>query len=120
MAERGRKFAGVVDGSFVRWGFTFAPAETGTTLTEAWEFLPGGIAIFEEKCGEQAQAQSTHIPLHSLLQRIDEVPDGQLWVHCASGYRASITASLLDRAGYHVVLVDDDYATAVKRGLATA
>jgi rhodanese-related sulfurtransferase len=30
-------------------------------------------------------------------------------VHCASGYRASIATSLLDRAGHDVVLVDDDF-----------
>ena len=61
---------------------------------------------------------STHIPLHSLLQRLSEVPDGQLWVHCAAGFRASIAASLLDRAGHNVILVDDDFSNAVESGLA--
>jgi hypothetical protein len=56
-AERGHEFAWVVGGSFVRWGFIFAPAEVGTTLTESWEFLPGGIAMFEEKYGDDAGAQ---------------------------------------------------------------
>ena len=56
-AERGREFAWVVGGSFVRWGFGLAAAETGTTLTESWEFLPGGIAMFEEKFGDEAHAQ---------------------------------------------------------------
>jgi len=56
-AERGHEFAWVVGGSFVRWGFRFAPAEAGTTLTESWEFLPGGIAMFEEKYGDDAGAQ---------------------------------------------------------------
>jgi hydroxyacylglutathione hydrolase len=55
---------------------------------------------------------SLHIPLHELLSRLDELPDARLWVHCASGYRASIAASLLDRAGHDVVLIDDDYANA--------
>ncbi|MGH3812337.1 MAG: rhodanese-like domain-containing protein, partial [Pseudonocardiaceae bacterium] len=41
---------------------------------------------------------SVHVPLHSLLERLDEVPDAQLWVHCATGVRASIAASLLDLA----------------------
>ena len=35
-----------------------------------------------------------------------------MWVHCASGYRASIAASLLDRTGRQVVLVDDDFDNA--------
>lgn len=56
-AERGREFAWVVGGRFVRWGFTLAPADGGTTLTESWEFLPEGIAMFGEKYGADADAQ---------------------------------------------------------------
>jgi hypothetical protein len=56
-ADRGREFAWVVGGSFVRWGFTMTPTETGTTLTESWEFLPAGIAMFEEKFGDGAPEQ---------------------------------------------------------------
>jgi len=37
-------------------GLHARPAETGTTLTESWEFLPGGIAMFEEKFGDEARA----------------------------------------------------------------
>ena len=59
VAERGREFAWVVGGSFVRWGFTLVPAGQVTTLTESWEFLPGGIAMFEEKFGDEANAQIT-------------------------------------------------------------
>ncbi len=55
---------------------------------------------------------AVHIPLHGLEERLDEVPDAQVWVHCASGYRASIAASLLDRAGRDVVAIDDEWATA--------
>lgn len=63
---------------------------------------------------------SVHVPLHSLLERLDKVPEAQLWVHCASGFRASIAASLLDRAGRETVVIDDGYATAVKIGLAAS
>jgi hydroxyacylglutathione hydrolase len=53
-------------------------------------------------------AGSVHVPLHELERRMDEVPaDGEVWVHCASGYRASIAASLLARAGRTPVLIDD-------------
>ncbi len=62
---------------------------------------------------------STHVPLHTLLSQLDEIPEGRLWVHCASGFRASIAASLLDRAGRDVVFIDDEYANAVASGLAT-
>jgi rhodanese-related sulfurtransferase len=60
-----------------------------------------------------------HIPLHDLLHRLDEVPATRLWVHCAAGYRASIAAGLLDRAGHDVVCVDDHYAHAEDFGLVT-
>ncbi|MCV7267435.1 MULTISPECIES: MBL fold metallo-hydrolase [Mycolicibacterium] len=62
---------------------------------------------------------AVNIPLHELPDRIDELPDGQVWVHCASGYRSSIAASLLDRASRSVVLIDDDYSTADRLHLTT-
>ncbi len=63
---------------------------------------------------------AAHVPLHHLLDELGTLPPGQLWVHCASGYRASIAASLLDRAGRDVVLIDDSFADAVAAGLLTA
>jgi hypothetical protein len=57
VAERGREFAWVVGGNLVRWAFSFAPAGTGTTLTESWDFLPDGIARFEQRYGDEAAAQ---------------------------------------------------------------
>jgi hydroxyacylglutathione hydrolase len=60
---------------------------------------------------------SAHIPLHSLLARLAEIPAGRLWVHCGSGFRASIAASLLARAGRDVMYIDDAYDTAVALGL---
>jgi glyoxylase-like metal-dependent hydrolase (beta-lactamase superfamily II) len=62
---------------------------------------------------------AVNIPLHELPDRIDELPDGQVWVHCASGYRSSIAASLLDRANRSVVLIDADYSTADQLHLTT-
>jgi len=53
-----------------------------------------------------------HIPLHELRDRLGEVPEGEVWVHCAAGYRASIAASMLAAAGRRVVHVDDDFAAA--------
>jgi glyoxylase-like metal-dependent hydrolase (beta-lactamase superfamily II)/rhodanese-related sulfurtransferase len=58
-----------------------------------------------------------HVPLHSLLERMDEVPRRTLWVHCGSGYRAGIAASLLQRAGHDVVHVDADWSDAADTGL---
>lgn len=62
-----------------------------------------------------AHIQGSHnIPLHELMEKIDTLPrDMPIWVHCASGYRASIAASLIDRTGRTPILIDDAFATAV-------
>ncbi len=60
---------------------------------------------------------SLNIPIQELSQHLDELPQGKLLVHCASGYRASVAASLIDRAGHQVVLIDDDFSNAEKVGL---
>jgi hypothetical protein len=57
VADRGREFAFVVGGKFARWGYTFAPVEGGTQVTESWEFLPDGIAMFRERFGADAESQ---------------------------------------------------------------
>lgn len=53
-----------------------------------------------------------NIPLHQLAQRAAEVPTGTVWIHCGSGYRASIAASMIDRCERTVVLVNDQFANA--------
>jgi rhodanese-related sulfurtransferase len=58
-----------------------------------------------------------HIPLHELPDRIDEVPAGRVWVHCAAGYRASVAGSLLARAERSVMVVSDQFSSAVTAGL---
>ena len=60
---------------------------------------------------------AVHIPLHELLLRADEVPAGELWVHCAAGYRASIASSILLAGGHRVIAVDDDFTNAAAAGL---
>jgi rhodanese-related sulfurtransferase len=52
---------------------------------------------------------AVNIPLHELLERIDDVPAGEVWVHCAAGYRASVAASVLAARGVPVVAVDDRF-----------
>lgn len=56
-AEPGREFAFVVGGDRVRSAYTFTPVDGGTRVTESWEFLPGGIAAFHKRYGDEAQAQ---------------------------------------------------------------
>ncbi len=81
---------------------------------------PGAVVLDVRGDDERATggiSGSQHLPLHSLLTRLDEVPEGRLWVHCAGGFRASIAASLLDRAGHDVVLIDDEWEHAAEAGL---
>ncbi len=52
---------------------------------------------------------AVNIPIHEILDRLDDVPVGELWVHCAGGYRASVAASVLAARGRHVVAVDDSF-----------
>jgi hydroxyacylglutathione hydrolase len=51
---------------------------------------------------------AVHIPLHELADRMDELPDGEIWVHCQGGYRAAVAASMLAATGRSVVLIDDN------------
>jgi hypothetical protein len=57
VAERGREFAWLVGGKFARWCFEFAAVAGGTRVTETWEFLPAGRAMFQEKYGPEADAR---------------------------------------------------------------
>jgi glyoxylase-like metal-dependent hydrolase (beta-lactamase superfamily II)/rhodanese-related sulfurtransferase len=50
---------------------------------------------------EKFVAGSVNIPLNHLAERLKELPtDRPLLVYCAGGYRSSIAASLLQRAGF--------------------
>ena len=63
---------------------------------------------------------AVNIPLHELLRRMDEVPAGRLWVHCGSGYRSAVAASLLQRTGRDVVHIDASFGDVKKAGLPLA
>ena len=60
---------------------------------------------------------AVNIPIHELPHRVGDVPPGELWVHCASGYRASVAASVLDAADRRLVSIDDSFENAEKVGL---
>jgi hydroxyacylglutathione hydrolase len=70
-----------------------------------------------EEYAVAAISDVVNIPLHELRDRIDEVPAGEVWVHCESGYRASVAASMLDASGRKPVAVDDSFDNAEKVGL---
>jgi glyoxylase-like metal-dependent hydrolase (beta-lactamase superfamily II)/rhodanese-related sulfurtransferase len=70
-----------------------------------------------EEFGAAAIQGAVNIPLHELPGRMGEVPAGEVWVHCAAGYRASIAASFLAAAGRWPVAVDDAFGGAQQAGL---
>jgi hydroxyacylglutathione hydrolase len=112
--------AGAADGAINVWGAggevrSYSTA-TFADLADAHE--AGDVVILDvrrdDEWAEGSIYGAVHIPLHDLEARMGEVPDAELWVHCASGYRASIAGSLLDRAGRTVTVIDDDWAGATK------
>ncbi|MGW9135382.1 rhodanese-like domain-containing protein [Streptomyces sp. NPDC055681] len=79
------------------------------------------VVLDVRRAGERAGGWiegSVHIPIHQVHLRLDEVPAGTVWVHCAGGMRAAIAASVLGAAGRDVVAVDDGYTAAADAGLA--
>lgn len=72
------------------------------------------------ECAETRIAGAINIPIHELPQRVAEVPDTEVWVHCAEGYRASVAASFLAAAGRRVVAVDDSFDRVAGTGLPRA
>ena len=62
-------------------------------------------------------AGAIRVPFYELEERMGEVPNAELWVYCRSGHRASIACSLLERAGRQVVLVDDRFEHAARKGV---
>ncbi len=62
-------------------------------------------------------AGSRNVFVADLPGHLGALPPGRLFVHCASGYRASVAASLLEQEGREVVLVDDEWDNALRSGL---
>lgn len=100
---------------------TLARYETATFADLARAKAEGAVHVLDVRRESEWQdghvEGAQHIPLHGLLSRMGEVPDGLVWVHCASGFRASIAASMLDAAGRQVVVVTDDFDRAGESGL---
>ena len=103
------------------WAGDEAPARLRRATFADLARAPGDTVILDVRrrleWEESHLAGALHIPLHRLAGRAAGIPPGELWVHCAAGYRASVAASLLARAGREVVVVDDDFANAAGAGL---
>lgn len=60
-----------------------------------------------------------HLPVQDVDVRGRTLPSGELWVHCRSGYRAGIAASVLHRMGRGVVHVDDAWERVAELAIPT-
>lgn len=100
-------------------------APTANYPRVGWDEVPPGSTgediIFDVRRTDEFNKShikgAVNIPVHDLLFRMDDVPPGRLWVHCASGYRSGIAASLLQRAGKDVVHIDAMFNDAESTGL---
>jgi glyoxylase-like metal-dependent hydrolase (beta-lactamase superfamily II)/rhodanese-related sulfurtransferase len=71
----------------------------------------------DQERAEGGIAGSVHVPVHEILDRLDDIPPGTVWVHCGGGYRAGVVAALLAARGRDVVAVDDSFDNAGPAGL---
>ena len=105
------RWAGVATESYPVVGFSELKPHIGN---------PGEVVV-DARLGREWReghlATAIHIPLHELPDRLAEIPGGRVWVHCAAGYRAAVAGSLLARAGRDVVVVSDQFSSAVDAGL---
>ena len=66
---------------------------------------PSGAA----RCNQQVGLPAEERGYLQDVRRLGDVPSGEVWVHCAGGYRASIAASVIAAKGNRVVAVDDSF-----------
>ncbi len=104
------------------------PSATFADLAAALRGSPGELpppeVVLDVRMSNEWQRSrvddAVHIPLYELPRRVGDVPDGVVWVHCGSGYRATAAAALLANAGREVVLVDDSFGNAAPAGVPTS
>lgn len=79
------------------------------------------VVILDVRRGSEFAAEridgAVNIAIHELPKRLAEVPEGEVWVHCAVGYRAGIAGSFLAAAGRNLVVVSDTFEHARQTGL---
>jgi rhodanese-related sulfurtransferase len=80
---------------------------TATALAEQLQFAEPPLVVdvrTEREWREQRIRDSVNVPLARLGERLHELDGGRpLVVHCATGYRSAIAASLLLRQGFGAV-----------------
>lgn len=96
-------------------------ADLAAALAGNTNGLPAPEVVLDVRTNNEFAAShittAVHIPLYEVKNRLDEIPDAVVWVHCGSGYRATAAASLLESAGRTVVHIDDHFNAATKASL---
>jgi glyoxylase-like metal-dependent hydrolase (beta-lactamase superfamily II)/rhodanese-related sulfurtransferase len=107
--------AAVAVGSPLQWAgppwLASYPRSDFATLAIARTARP--VQVLDVRSGSEWRAGhlpgARHVPLPDLPGALPTLPDAETWVHCRSGFRAAVAASLLAAAGRQVVLVDDTF-----------
>jgi len=87
-----------------------------------WGSNPGAMVIDTRQILEWEAAHvdgAVFIPFYEVMDRLAEIPrEGDIYVHCGSGYRAAAVVSMLEHFGYeNLIHVDDDFGNAAGAGL---
>jgi glyoxylase-like metal-dependent hydrolase (beta-lactamase superfamily II)/rhodanese-related sulfurtransferase len=102
---------GFLSGGYEAWITHGGESETVENLSAAaFLALPAALAssvhVLDVRRADEHQAGalegSLSVPLAELNARMDRIPRSEtLYIHCASGYRSVIAASILKARGYH-------------------
>jgi hydroxyacylglutathione hydrolase len=110
------KIAAAVSGSVTAWAAGERLSSFPTADFDALTLRAGneGLLVLDVRRDAEWHGGhidgALHIPLHELAGRMGEIGDREVWVHCQSGYRAAIAASMLAARGRRVVAVDGQFS----------
>ena len=110
--------AGAATGGIARWGDAGPRGsyQVASFADLATAVAQGDVVVLDVRRDDEWAAGhvrgAIHVPLHALSERLAEVPSGEVWVHCGSGYRAAIATSLLEHADRTPILIDEDWENA--------
>jgi rhodanese-related sulfurtransferase len=100
-------------------GYVAENLATGTARSVQWHELPGrlaaGATLVDVRTAREFAAGSipgaVNLPLDELRDRHDELPEGELIVHCQVGQRGFTAARLLQQLGHDVANLDGGWVT---------
>ena len=97
---------GFLEGGFEEWKAADKPIDTIDRISaQDLSCLKNPLIVDVRKKSEylsQHVENSLNLELDYLNQKMSSVPkDGTFYIHCASGYRSVIAASILKSRGYH-------------------